>query len=102
MPTEKEIIEALRPIRDPEVGISIVDLGLVYGADIDAVKKHVNVRMTLTSPACPVGPEIVAMVKATIEMMPGVEEGSVQMVWNPPWDPKTMASDDAKDMLGIW
>ena len=58
--------------------------------------------MTLTSPMCPVGPELMTMVKATAEMIDGVDAADVQMVWEPPWDPKTMASDDAKDLLGIW
>jgi metal-sulfur cluster biosynthetic enzyme len=102
MITESEVLERLRPIRDPEVHISIVDLGLIYGVDIQDEGKKLNVRMTLTSPMCPAGPEIVAMVKATAEMIPNVEQAEVQMVWEPPWDPKKMASDDAKDLLGIW
>ena len=102
MITEREVIERLRPIRDPEVHISIVDLGLIYGVDVADEGKKINVRMTLTSPMCPAGPELVAMVKTTAELIPEVEEVSVQMVWEPPWDPKQMASDDAKDILGIW
>jgi metal-sulfur cluster biosynthetic enzyme len=102
MITENQVLECLRPIKDPEVHISIVDLGLIYGVDVQNEGKKLNVRMTLTSPMCPAGPEIVAMVKATAELIPNVEEAAVQMVWEPPWDPKKMASDDAKDMLGIW
>ena len=102
MITENQVLECLRPIKDPEVHISIVDLGLIYGVDVSDEGKKLNVRMTLTSPMCPAGPEIVAMVKATAELIPNVEEAAVQMVWEPPWDPKKMASDDAKDLLGIW
>lgn len=102
MITEKEVIERLRPIKDPEVHISIVDLGLIYGVDVQDEGKKLSVRMTLTSPMCPAGPELVAMVKATAEMIQDVEQADVQMVWEPPWDPKKMASDDAKDILGIW
>jgi metal-sulfur cluster biosynthetic enzyme len=102
MISEQEVIEALRPIKDPEVHISIVDLGLIYGVDIEEDGKKLNVRMTLTSPMCPVGPELVAMVKATAECMEEVDEATVEMVWKPAWDPKEMASDDAKDLLGIW
>jgi metal-sulfur cluster biosynthetic enzyme len=102
MITENQVLECLRPIKDPEVHISIVDLGLIYGVDVQNEGKKLNVRMTLTSPMCPAGPEIVAMVKATAELIPNVEEAAVQMVWEPPWDPKKMASDDAKDLLGIW
>jgi len=100
--TEEAVLETLRPIHDPEVKISIVDLGLIYGVDIADDGAKLNIRMTLTSPACPVGPEIVAMVKTTASMIDGVKDAQVQMVWSPPWDPKTMASDDAKDILGIW
>ena len=102
MITEAEVLERLRPIQDPEVHISIVELGLIYGVDVGEDGKKLNVRMTLTSPMCPVGPEMVGMVKATAEAIEGVVEASVQMVWEPPWDPKEMASDDAKDILGIW
>ncbi len=102
MITEEQVIETLRPITDPEIRISIVDLGLIYGVDVLDEGKKLNVRMTLTSPMCPVGPELMSMVKATAEMIEGVDSAEVQMVWEPPWDPKTMASDDAKDLLGIW
>lgn len=102
MITESEVMECLRPIKDPEIHISIVDLGLIYGVDVQDEGKRLNVRMTLTSPMCPVGPELVGMVKATAELIPEVEEATVQMVWDPPWDPKKMASDDAKDLLGLW
>lgn len=102
MITEKQVIDELRPVVDPEVRISIVDLGLIYGVDVLDEGKKLNIRMTLTSPMCPAGPEIMTMVKATAELIDGVEHADVQMVWEPPWDPKTMASDDAKDILGIW
>jgi len=102
MITEKEVLERLRPIKDPEIHISIVDLGLIYGVDVQDEGKKLNVRMTLTSQMCPAGPELVGMVKATAEMIESVEEATVQMVWDPAWDPKKMASDDAKDLLGIW
>lgn len=102
MISEQEVMERLRPIQDPEVHISIVDLGLIYGVDITDEGKKLNVRMTLTSPMCPVGPELIAMVKATAETIDEVDEATVEMVWKPAWDPKEMASDDAKDLLGIW
>ena len=81
--TEQAVMEKLRPIQDPEVKISIVDLGLIYGVDVDDAGAKLNVRMTLTSPACPIGPEIVAMVKTAAQAIEGVEEASVQMVWSP-------------------
>jgi len=102
MITKDDVLRAIRPIQDPEINISIVDLGLIYDVDIADLGRKVEIRMTLTSPACPVGPEIVALVKTAVEALEEVEEAAVHMVWEPPWNPKTMASDDAKDLLGIW
>jgi metal-sulfur cluster biosynthetic enzyme len=102
MITKDDVLRAIRPIQDPEINISIVDLGLIYDVDIADLGRKVDIRMTLTSPACPVGPEIVALVKTAVEALEEVEEAAVHMVWEPLWNPKTMASDDAKDLLGIW
>lgn len=100
--TPEMVMEAVKPVVDPEIHLSIVDLGLVYGADVDASGKLVTVRLTLTSPACPYGPMLIDQVKLVAGSMPGVEKADVQVVWEPPWDPRTMASDYAKDVLGIW
>jgi metal-sulfur cluster biosynthetic enzyme len=100
--SEDLVIDALRPVMDPEMMISIVDLGLVYGADVDAEKGTVRVRMTLTSPMCPVGPQIMAAVQASAQQLPGVKECEVELVWSPPWDPRVHASEEAKARLGIW
>jgi len=96
------VIEALKPVVDPEIRIGIVDLGLVYGVEIQDEGRTVVVRMTLTTPMCPYGPMLVGQVQDIISCLPGVIEGRVTLVWDPPWDPRTMASDDAKDMLNIW
>lgn len=102
-PVTREMVqEALKPIEDPEIHLGIVDLGLVYGIDVDAAGKQVAVSMTLTSPACPYGPMIIDQVKRAAAALPGVEKSDVQVVWEPPWDPRTMASDYVKDVLGIW
>ncbi len=100
--TPEIVLDALKPIQDPEIFISIVDLGLIYGVDVTEDGSHVTVRMTLTGPGCPVGPQILAAVHHTVERIPGVKEPDVQLVWDPPWNPVVHASDDAKDMLGIW
>jgi metal-sulfur cluster biosynthetic enzyme len=100
MATKEEILETLKQVQDPEIGLSIVDLGLVYGVDID--DQRVDVTMTLTSPACPYGAQIVDGVKTVPLKLDGVDEVEVKVVWNPPWDPDTMMSDDAKDALGIF
>jgi nitrogen fixation NifU-like protein len=101
-PTKEEVFQALKPVVDPEIGIGLVDLGLVYGVDVDAEKRLVTVRMTLTTPACPYGPMLFEQTRQAVRKMPGVAEAKVELVWDPPWDPKTMASDMAKDALGIW
>lgn len=102
MITADLVRQALVPVVDPEIAISIVDLGLVYGIDVMEDGKKVAVRMTLTSPMCPMGPEIIAAAKGAVRAIKGVEEVDIQLVWEPAWDPTTMASDDAKDLLGIW
>jgi len=100
--TPELVLEALRPIQDPEIYLSIVDLGLIFGVDVSEDGTKVTVRMTLTGPGCPVGPQILAAVHGTVAKQPGVLEPDVQLVWDPPWNPAVHASDTAKDALGIW
>ncbi len=100
--TRDEVFDAIRPVTDPEIRIGIVDLGLVYDVDIENGGKDVNVKMTLTSPMCPVGPMIMTAVHENVALIPGVESVNVELVWDPPWDPRLMASDEAKDQLGLW
>lgn len=98
--SEEGIREALKDVYDPELGVNIVDLGLVYGIDIR--EDGVTVRMTLTSPICPLGPEIIETVKSVLSSLPMVGSVDVQLVWTPRWDPQTMASEEAKMELGIY
>jgi metal-sulfur cluster biosynthetic enzyme len=100
-PTEEQIIEALRPVQDPEIQVGIVDLGLVYGADITDDGK-VNIKMTLTTPACPYGEMLLEQAHMAAQQVEGVTQVVIELVWEPTWDPKEMASDQAKDILGIW
>ncbi|HZR98584.1 MAG TPA: metal-sulfur cluster assembly factor [Chloroflexota bacterium] len=101
MPTEEEVMNALKAVYDPEIGINIVDLGLVYGVETEG--NDVRVNMTLTSPMCPLGPIIQTQAKAILtSQFEDVEDVDIRLVWNPPWDPRTMASEDAKLELGIW
>ena len=102
MPSKDEVMEAIRPVTDPEINISIIDLGLVYDIDFDEGDKQVNVKMTLTSPACPVGPQIMAAVHGKVLELDEVDNVDIQLIWSPPWDPRTMATEDVKMMLGIW
>ncbi len=100
MPTTDKLLEKLAEVQDPEIDMSIVELGLVYDIQID--DGTVYVTMTLTSPGCPLGPLIRGEAYAKLKELPGVKDVDVEIVWNPPWDPRTMASDDVKFMLGIW
>ena len=98
--TRDEIRENLKSVYDPEIGVNIVDLGLVYDADV-ADNGDVLVTMTLTSLGCPLGPVIVQEVTNALKDLPGLGEVDVKLVWSPPWSPEMM-SEDAKDELGIW
>lgn len=96
---EDVVRENLRTVVDPELGISIVDLGLVYGIDIK--DSNVDVQMTLTSPACPLGAVIQGQAHQCLKKLPWVNDVNIQLVWKPVWDPRKMASEDAKMQLGI-
>ncbi len=100
MPSEAQIKEAIRPIQDPEIHLGILDLGLIYGVQSES-DGTVRVRMTLTSPACPVGPLLQAQVHTAVLKLPGVKEAKVELVWDPPWDPNTMATDNIRMELGL-
>lgn len=100
-PTAEEVIEALRPVQDPEIRIGVIDLGLVYDVVVND-QGEVTIKMTLTTPACPYGEMLMAQVHRAAEEMDGVTKVEVVLVWEPQWDPKEMCSDLAKDQLGIW
>lgn len=93
--------EWIRSIKDPEINVSLVDLGLIYEILIGD-EGSVEVKMTLTTPTCPAAPVIVDQVKQRIEEFDGVRGAKVELVWEPKWDPKTMANEEGKDALGIW
>jgi metal-sulfur cluster biosynthetic enzyme len=99
--SEAAVFDALRDVIDPEIGIDIVSLGLVYGANVDD-EGLLNIDITLTSPYCPLGSVIQAQAHAVCAPLPGVEAVKVNLVWSPPWDPRLMASDEAKLELGIY
>jgi metal-sulfur cluster biosynthetic enzyme len=104
MPTQEEVRDALRDVQDPELHIGVIDLGLIYGVEVAGPPENadVNVTMTLTSPMCPVGPMFKAAVESKVLSLEGVKTAKVDITFTPPWDPRTMASDDAKVQLGIW
>lgn len=102
MPSAEQVMEALKTVQDPEIRHDIVSLGLVYGVDLDPEKSSVRIRMTLTTPCCPFAPHLIAQARMRALALPGVEDAQVDIVWEPAWDPKTMASDQVKDDLGLW
>ncbi len=98
--TEDQVRENLKNVYDPEIGINIVDLGLIYDVDV-ANSGDVLVTMTLTSLGCPLGPVIVQEVTGALKDLPGISDVDVKLVWSPPWSPDSM-SEEARDELGIW
>ncbi|MGE5245709.1 MAG: metal-sulfur cluster assembly factor [Betaproteobacteria bacterium] len=97
--TEADVRDALRRVIDPELGINIVDLGLVYGVDIDGPR--VRITMTMTSPACPLGDYLKDLVDSTVKWrVPGVEEVDIDLVWEPPWDPERMSEEGRRQLNG--
>ena len=95
-----KVRESLKTVTDPEIGFNIVDLGLVYKIEIDD-EANARVAMTLTSPGCPVGPEILAAAHMATLNTDGVKNAKIDLVWDPPWDPRVMASEDVKLEFGL-
>ena len=98
MPSKEEVVEALRQVEDPELGMDIVELGLLYDAEVQGPK--VKVLYSLTSMGCPAGPLIQQNIEEVVRAMPEVEEVETELTWDPPWTPEKM-SDDAKFILGF-
>lgn len=101
-PSPNVVLEAIRPVIDPELNMSIVDLGLVRGVSVKDETGDVEVDLTLTSPMCPMGPEIIAAVRNAVNGVDGVKSCMVELVWSPPWDPRKDATEDCRAELGIW
>jgi metal-sulfur cluster biosynthetic enzyme len=103
MPTADDIRNALTEVKDPELNLGILELGLVYDISVQGEgSEHVNVVMTLTSPMCPVGPMFKKSVEDRVLAVDGVKTATVDITFSPPWDPATMASEEVKAALGIW
>ncbi len=95
-----QVVQVLRAVYDPEIPVDIWELGLVYDLEVDA-EGRVLVRMTLTSPACPVAGTLPGEVEAKVRAVPGVREARVELTWDPPWGPERM-SEAARLQLGIF
>ncbi len=102
LPTSEDVFEVLRAnVRDPELMMNVVDLGLIYGVDITE-EKTAEITMSLTSPGCPAGPQIISDVQREAhEAFPELNEVNVHLTWTPFWTPDRM-SDEAKEELGIY
>jgi metal-sulfur cluster biosynthetic enzyme len=107
MPLEEtQVRDAIKQVIDPELFVNIVDLGLIYVVDIVPIedqddKYNVNIEMTMTSPMCPAGPQLVAETQKYASDLDQVENVDVKVVMDPPWT-QDMMSDDARDQLGIF
>jgi FeS assembly SUF system protein len=93
------VIDALKEIYDPEIPVNIYDLGLIYDVEITP-DHHAKVKMTLTTPHCPVAESMPGEVELRVGAVPGIGDAEVELVWDPPWDPQKM-TDEAKLELGM-
>jgi len=98
MPTVEDVEAALTNVIDPELGLDFVELGLIYGIEVDGDAVHVT--FTLTSPGCPIGPQVTEQIEEFVTEVEGVESVESTMVFSPPWTPERM-SEDAKFALGF-
>ncbi|MAT12192.1 MAG: hypothetical protein CMM02_14440 [Rhodopirellula sp.] len=104
--TEDHVREELKKVIDPELFVNIVDLGLIYKVEFEAneddgSKQNVMIDMTMTSPMCPAGPQLIANSKQVVSVLDEVAEVEVKIVMTPPWTPDCM-TEDARDQLGIF
>ncbi len=100
--TPEDIQDVLKTVYDPEIGINVVDLGLIYAIEVAEGGKKAKVTFTLTTPACPVGPMLDAQIREAAGSLPGVEQVETEIVFSPPWNPREMCSDEAKFELGLF
>jgi metal-sulfur cluster biosynthetic enzyme len=96
---QESLLSALRTVKDPELNVNVIDLGLIYS--IQTHDDQVEVEMTLTTPACPAGPEMLRNAATALEAVPGVVKANVRLVMSPPWSPEKM-TDAARDELGFF
>ena len=97
-PEVDDVLEALSNVIDPELGLDFVELGLIYGVEVDDGK--VSVTFTLTTPGCPIGPQVTEQIEEFVGELEGVRSVESEMVFTPPWSPERM-SEDAKFALGF-
>lgn len=98
---EQRIVAALREIYDPEIPVNIYDLGLIYELDVNEERGEAHIKMTLTTPACPVAQSFPSTVERAVEAVPGINKATVELVWDPPWTQERMP-EAARLQLGLW
>ncbi len=99
MVSKEEVLEVLKTVSDPEIGVDIVNLGLIYNLEITP-EGVVNIRMTMTAPTCPVTDWILVEAQKRVESIPGVKECNIELVWDPPWSLE-MITDEARKLLNL-
>ncbi|MEM2923772.1 MAG: PqqD family peptide modification chaperone [Candidatus Nitrosocaldus sp.] len=97
--TEQQVLDALKQCMDPEIPLSVVDLGLIYGIDIDE-ENNIKIRMTMTTPGCPLHNTLVRDVKRALNKVEGIKDVSVEIVWDPPWTPERMSPEAREKVFG--
>lgn len=97
--TRTLIYEALHDVYDPELGVNVIDLGLVYNVDVNEAG-YVTIDMTLTTPGCPMHESLAEGVGAALQDLPGISGGEIRLVWEPPWNPSRM-TEEGRRMLGF-
>jgi metal-sulfur cluster biosynthetic enzyme len=93
MATEEQVLDAMRQVEDPELGVNVVDLGLVYGVEFEDEGRKVRLDMTLTSAGCPLTDMIEGATDAALIGLDGIQEAEINWVWSPPWTPERMTED---------
>ncbi|HET9918316.1 MAG TPA: iron-sulfur cluster assembly protein [Ktedonobacteraceae bacterium] len=97
--TQALIYDTLRHVYDPELGVNVIDLGLVYNVDVNE-DGHVTIEMTLTTPGCPMHESLGEGVGAALQEIPGITSGEIRLMWDPPWDPSRM-TEEGRRLLGF-
>lgn len=98
-PLYEEVIRALKQVYDPEIPVNVYDLGLIYELNIDK-SRNVYVKMTFTSPNCPVADDVIMDIQKAVENTPGIGKCEIDLVWEPVWD-QSLLSDEARVALGM-
>jgi FeS assembly SUF system protein len=100
MLSKQDVLDKLSTINDPEIAMNIVDLGLIYDLEIDEANNLVKIKMTLTTPACPLLEQLLSEIETKVKEISGITRVIIDIVWEPPWSPEMM-SDNAKIALGM-